>query len=91
MNFEDISIAKGLEMDELLTEIENIVASGTKLDISYYIDEYIEPYHQDEILDYFSEAETDSVEKALKSLGEDEYSLEEIRIMRIKYMSDVGN
>jgi len=91
LNFEDISIAKGLEMDELLTEIENIVASGTKLDISYYIDEYIEPYHQDEILDYFSEAETDSVEKALKSLGEDEYSLEEIRIMRIKYMSDVGN
>ena len=91
LNFEDISIAKGLEMNELLTEIENIVASGTKLDISYYIDEYIEPYHQDEILEYFSEAETDSVEKALKSLGEDEYSLEEIRIMRIKYMSDVGN
>lgn len=91
LNFEDISIAKGLEMDELLTEIENIVASGTKLDISYYIDEYIEPYHQDEILEYFSEAETDSVDKALKSLGEDEYSLEEIRIMRIKYMSDVGN
>lgn len=91
LNFEDISIAKGLEMNELLTEIENIVASGTKLDISYYIDEYIEPYHQDEILEYFSEAETDSVDKALKSLGEDEYSLEEIRIMRIKYMSDVGN
>jgi ATP-dependent DNA helicase RecQ len=91
LNFEDISIAKGLDMSELLTEIENIVASGTKLDISYYIDEYIEPYHQEEILDYFSEAETDSAGNALKALGEDEYSLEEIRIMRIKYMSDVGN
>ena len=91
LNFEDISIAKGLDMNELLTEIENIVASGTKLDISYYIDEYIEPYHQDEILDYFSEAETDSADTALEALGEDEYTLEEIRIMRIKYMSDVGN
>jgi len=91
LNFEDISIAKGLDMSELLTEIENIVASGTKLDISYYIDEYIEPYHQEEILDYFSEAETDSADKALEDLGEDEYTLEEIRIMRIKYMSDVGN
>ena len=89
--FEDIAIAKGLEMDELLMEIESIVASGTKLDINYYIEEVIEPYHQEEILDYFSEAETDSVNQALIELGEDEYSLEEIRIMRIKYMSDVGN
>ncbi len=91
LSFEDIAIAKGLEMDELITEIENIVASGTKLDINYHIEENIEPYHQAEIMDYFAEAESDSIEDALKELGEDEYTEEEIRIMRIKYMSDVGN
>ncbi|HPE40751.1 MAG TPA: DNA helicase RecQ [Bacteroidales bacterium] len=91
LSFEDIAIAKGLELDELLTEIESIVASGTKLDINYYIEENIEPYHQDEILDYFAEAETDCCEACLRELGEDEFTLEEIRIMRIKYMSDVGN
>lgn len=91
LSFEDIAIAKGLEIDELLTEIETIVASGTKLDINYYIEENIEPYHQDEILDYFAEAETDCCDECLRELGEDEYTIEEIRIMRIKYMSDVGN
>ena len=91
LSFEDIAIAKGLEIDELLTEIETIVASGTKLDINYYIEENIEPYHQDEILEYFAEAETDCCEACLRELGEDEYTIEEIRIMRIKYMSDVGN
>lgn len=91
LSFEDIVIAKGLDMNELLTEIEMIVASGTKLDIDYYIDEAVEPYHQEELLDYFNEAQSDSVEEALAVLGEDEYSVEEIRIMRIKFMSDVGN
>lgn len=91
LSFEDIAIAKGLDMAELLTEIESIVASGTKLDINYYIEENIEPYHQDDILDYFAEAETDCCEACLRELGEDEFTLEEIRIMRIKYMSDVGN
>ncbi|MCQ2262937.1 MAG: DNA helicase RecQ [Bacteroidales bacterium] len=91
LNFEDIAIAKGLDMDEFLTEVETIVASGTKLDIDYYIEEYIEPYHQEDILDYFANAESDSVEDALAELGEDEYSLEEIRIMKIKFMSDLGN
>ena len=91
LSFEDIAIAKGLEINELLSEIESIVASGTKLDINYYIEENIEPYHQDEILDYFAEAETDCCEACLRELGEDEFTLEEIRIMRIKYMSDVGN
>lgn len=91
LNFEDIATAKGLTMDELLSEIESIVSSGTKLDINYYIDEYIEPYHQEEILDYFANAESDSVENALVELGEDEYTEEEIRIMKIKFMSDVGN
>lgn len=91
IDFEDIAIAKGLEFDELLTEMEMIVASGTKINIDYYIDEEIEEYHQEEILEYFANAESDSVEKALEELGEDEYTIEDIRIMRIKYLSDVGN
>ncbi len=91
ISFEDIAIAKGLDMDELLTEIEHIVASGAKIDISYYINEEIEPYHQEDIIEYFSTADTDSAEAAIQALGEDEYTLDEIRIMRIKYLSDVGN
>ena len=91
LSFEDIARAKGLDMNELLTEIEMIVSSGTKIDISYYIDEEIETYQQEEILDYFATAESDSVELALKELGEDDYTEEEIRVMRIKYLSDVGN
>ena len=91
LNFEDVAHAKGLDMDELLTEIESIVTSGTKIDIDYYIDENIEKYHQEDILDYFAEAESDSAQIALDTLGEDDFNMEEIRIMRIKYLSDVGN
>jgi len=75
----------------LLTEIERIVASGTKVDIDYYLSEYVDEYHQEEIYDYFNEAETDSVEDALFELGEDEFNEEEIRLMRIKFLSEVGN
>ncbi len=89
--FEDIAVSKGMEMDELLSEIESIVSSGMKLDINYYIDEVIDPYHQEDILDYFNNAQSDSVQDALEELGEDEYSMEEVRIMRIKYLSEVGN
>jgi ATP-dependent DNA helicase RecQ len=75
----------------LLSEIESIVGSGTKIDIKYYIDEFVDPYHQDEIFEYFRKAESDSVEQALLELGEDEYTEEEIRLMRIKFMSELGN
>jgi len=88
---EDIAFTKDLTVDELLTEIERIVASGTKVDINYYIDEYVDEYHQEEIFDYFSDAETDSIKEALTTLGEDEFKEEEIRLMRIKFMSEVGN
>jgi ATP-dependent DNA helicase RecQ len=88
---EDIAYAKSLTVDELLTEIESIVSSGTKIDLSYYVDEYIDPYHQEEIFQYFREAESDSVEDCHTTLGEDEYSEEEIRIMRIKFLSELGN
>jgi ATP-dependent DNA helicase RecQ len=91
LSLEDIANTKGLTVDELLTEIERIVASGTKLDINYYIHEYVDQYHQEEILDYFSEAESDSIQDALEELGEEEYNEEEIRLMRIKFLSEVGN
>jgi len=91
LSLEDIAFTKNLTLDELLTEIESIVASGTKIDITYYINEYVDPYHQEEIIEYFREAESDSIEDALEELGEEEFSEEEIRLMRIKFMSEVGN
>jgi ATP-dependent DNA helicase RecQ len=91
VSLEDIALAKSMTISELLTEIERIVASGTKLDLSYYVNEYVDPYHQEEIYDYFREAESDSIQDALIELGEDEFSEEEIRLVRIKFMSDLGN
>ena len=63
----DIAYAKTLTFDELLSEIESIVGSGTKIDIKYYIDEFVDPYHQEEIFEYFRKAESDSVEQALRT------------------------
>ncbi len=89
---EDIAEAKNLSYDEMLDELERIVASGTKIDINYYIDEVVEPTHVEEIFEYFrEEAETDSIETALEELGSDEYTEQEIRLVRIKFMSDIGN
>ncbi len=90
-SLEDVAKAKGLKLDELITEIERIVNSGTKLDISYYINEHIDDYHIEDIMNYFNEAETDSVEEAIEELGEEEYPESEIRLIRIKYLSEVGN
>ncbi len=87
----DIAHTKDLNVEELLTEIERIVSSGTKIDINYYIDEFVDEYHQEEIFEYFEEAESDSVEEALVELGEDEYSEREVRMIRIKFLSEVGN
>lgn len=88
---EEIALAKSLTFKDLLDEIERIVASGTKVNLHYYIDEFIDEYHQEDIWEYFSNAETDSVEDALLALGENEYSEEEVRLMRIKFISDLGN
>jgi ATP-dependent DNA helicase RecQ len=88
---DDIAYGKGLSFDELLTEIESIVSSGTHLDINYFIEDFVDIYHQEDILEYFREAESDDVQTALRELGEDEYEEEEVRLMRIKFLSDVGN
>ena len=87
---EDIAVAKNLLMDELLTEIESIVASGTKVDIQYYIDETVDPYHQEDILDLLRESENDNVSEILEELGEEEYTEEEVRLMRIVFLSKFG-
>jgi ATP-dependent DNA helicase RecQ len=88
---EDIAHTKDLTVEGLLSEIERIVSSGTKVDINYYVDEMVDEYHQEEIYDYFHEAESDSITEALEELGEEEYSETEIRLMRIKFISEVGN
>jgi ATP-dependent DNA helicase RecQ len=88
---EDIALAKNLSFGELLTEIESIVGSGTRIDLEYYIAEVVDPYHQQEIFEYFRKAESDSVDEALREMGEDEFTEEEIRLMRIKFMSELGN
>ncbi|MBN2728582.1 MAG: DNA helicase RecQ [Bacteroidales bacterium] len=88
---EDIAKAKNLKFSELLDEVERIVSSGTRIDLQYYINEFVDLYHQEEIFDYFHSAETDSIQAALLELGENEYSEEEIRLMRIKFMSEIGN
>ena len=91
MDFEDIARAKNLDMDELLTEIEAIVNSGTRLDIQYYLNTVMDEDKVEDIYLYFKEdAETDSLDAAIDELGS-EYSEEEIRLVRIKFISEVAN
>jgi ATP-dependent DNA helicase RecQ len=92
MDFEDIARAKNIDMNNLLDEIEAIVNSGTKINIDYYLNNVMDNEHQQDIYDYFmEEAEDESIDKALQELGEDNYSEEEIRLVRIKFMSELGN
>lgn len=87
-----IANSKGLEMNDLLKEIEAIVYSGTRLNIDYYINEVLDQDHQDDIYEYFMEdAEDESIEAAIEELGEEEYTEEDIRLMRIKFISNEGN
>ncbi|MBW4360402.1 DNA helicase RecQ [Flavobacterium taihuense] len=86
----DIASAKGLKMDDLIKEMEQIVYSGTKLNIKYWIDEMLDDDQQEEIHEYFMESESDSIEKALKEFDGD-YDLDELRLMRIKFISEVAN
>ncbi|WP_419004635.1 DNA helicase RecQ [Alistipes putredinis] len=91
MDFEDIARTKDLDFDELLTEIEGIVNSGTKLDISYYIEQVIDEDKSNDIYLYFKEdAQSDSFDEAIEELGGD-YTEEEIRLVRIKFMCEQGN
>ena len=88
---EDIAEAKGLEMGELISEIDSIVNSGTRINLDYYINMMIDEERQHDIYSYFrEEAESDSLEEAIKELGS-EFEEEEIRLMRIKFLSEMGN
>ncbi len=88
---EDIASSLSMDLNQLLEEMNIIVSSGTKLNISYYTDENIDEGVTEDIYDYFSEAESDSVEDALKELSEDDITLEEIQMIRIKFMSEMAN
>ena len=87
---DDIALAKGIEFDELLDEVESIVYSGTKLNIDYFLEEVLDDDKVDEIYDYFKESETDDIDEAIDELG-DEFSEEEIRLVRLKFISEMGN
>lgn len=90
LSLDDIAKAKGMNMDALLKEMEMIVYSGTKLNIKYWIDDLLDDDQQEEIQDYFMESETDRIEDALKEF-EGDYDIEELRLMRIKFISEVAN
>ena len=87
---DDIALAKGIEFDELLDEVESIVYSGTKLNIDYFLEEVLDDDKVDEIYEYFKESETDDIEDAIDELGDD-FSEEEIRLVRLKFISEMGN
>ena len=87
---DDLATSKGLEFSELLDHIEAIVYSGTKINIHYFIDEIMDEDHQEDIFEYFRESESDSLEEAINELGS-EYTEEEIRLVRIKFISEMGN
>jgi len=88
---ETIAKNKGLKLDELLEEMETIAASGTKLNLDYAIDEWLDEYDQEDILEYFKNCETSSLQIAQQELSENEYTWEQLKIMRIKFLSVVGN
>lgn len=87
---DDIAVAKGIEFDELLDEVEAIVYSGTKINIDYFIDDVMDEDHISDIYLYFKESETDDLEDAIEELGGD-YTEEEIRLVRIKFISEMAN
>lgn len=90
MALDDIAIAEGIDFDELLDEIDTIVYSGTKLNIDYFLEEVMDEDHVDEIYGYFMESETDDLEVAMKELGS-EYEEDEIRLVRVKFLSEKAN
>ena len=83
--------SRGMDFDELLTELESIVYSGYKINIDYYINQQIDEDIQEDIFDYFRNSETDDLQAAIDELGLDDYKEEEIRLVRIKFLSEMGN
>ena len=88
--FEDIASAKGMSMEKLVSEIETIVFAGTKLNVDYYLEDLFDEDQLEELYDYFIESESDSIDKALDEF-ESDYDVEELRLYRIKFMSEIAN
>jgi len=91
LSLDDIAHSVSMSMDELMDEMDMIVNSGTKLNIQYYIDDNIDEYAKEEIYEYFMEADEDSLENAQKELGEDDITVEEIKLVRIMFLSEMAN
>ena len=91
VDLEEISESKGLTMEDLIEEIEHICYSGTRLNLDYYINQIMDSDRQDDIYDYFMRAETDNIGVAMREFSNDDYSEEELRLMRIKFLSEVAN
>jgi ATP-dependent DNA helicase RecQ len=87
---DDIALTKGLEFTELLDEVEAIVYSGTRINIDYFLDDVMDEDHIKDIYEYFKDSETDNLEDAIEELGSD-YTEEEIRLVRIKFLSEMAN
>ena len=90
MPLDEIASLNGLEFSELLDEVEAIVYSGMRINIDYFLDNFMDEDHMDEIYEYFKESETDKLDVAMKELGDD-YTEEEIRLVRIKFISEMAN
>lgn len=90
LSFDDIASAKGMEMDDLIKELESIVYSGTKLNVGYWVDEMLDEEQQEELHEYFIESETDGIDEAVEEFDGD-YEEEEIRLYRLKFISEVAN
>ena len=89
--FEDLARSNNLKMEEFMEELDAIVTSGTKINIDYYVDDRVDEYARDDIYDYFMEAETDSPDDAYRELKEDDITYDEIRLVRIKFISEMAN
>lgn len=88
---EDIASTNSISMDELFEELDAIVTSGTKVNLDYYIEDNVDEYSREDIFEYFMEAQTDSIDEAFNELKEDDITLEEIQLMRIKFLSEMAN
>jgi len=87
---DDIASGKGMDMEQLLDEMETIVKAGTKLDINYWIDEILDEDSQDELFEYFIETDSDKINEALRNFNGD-FEEDEIRLYRLKFLSEIAN
>lgn len=91
VDLDEIAEAKSLSMEDLMEEIEHICYSGTRLNLDYYINQVMDEDRQDEIFEYFMRAETDNIAVAMREFGGDDFTEQDLRLMRIKFLSEVAN